>query len=113
MFFVSVFESVSVLDSVFTVFVPPRCCSGLVVRSVCLWDVLCCCVKDDVCELVYSGVWADMIFNVGGETVPISFFEIPSGKRRERGSMVTNSNVDGEVIAKERIIGSCPGTGWG
>ena len=68
---------------------------GESLRGVCLWDVLCCCVKDSVCELVDSGVWTDMIFNVGGETGHFSFFEIPSGERRERGSMVTNGNVDG------------------
>ena len=94
-FFVSVFESVSVLDCVFACVGPPRCGSGLVVRGVCLWDVLCCCVKDNVCKLVYCGVWADMIFDVGGETGPISFFEIPSGERGKRSNMVAKGNMNG------------------
>ena len=113
MFFASVFKGVSIFNSVFAVVGPPWCGSGLVVKCMCLWDVLCCCFKDDVCELVYSGVWAYVVFDVGSEAGPIRFLKIPSGKDRKWGEMSTYCDMDGKMITKERIVSGGPVTGWG
>ena len=113
MFFVSVFSGISIFNGVMAVIGPPWCGSGLVMKCMCLWDVLCCCVEDDVCELVYSGVWADVFFDVGSEAGPICFFEIPSGVGRKGSKMMTYGDMDGEMVAKIRVVSGGPGTGWG
>ena len=42
-----------------------------------------------------------------------AFFEVPSRESGEWGDMVSDSNVDGEVVTEERIVRGCPRAGWG
>ena len=64
LFVKSIFQSVSIFNYVSTFVGPPWCCSRFVVECACLWDVLCCGVKHDLCELIDGDIWVHACFYV-------------------------------------------------